>query len=74
MCDSCSWESALERIAEGKELLEEIEADAAADFVASVGEKFDNMAEWIEDKEHVTPAQEEAIENMIAGAEKWLRD
>ena len=46
----------------------------AADFVASVGEKLDNMAEWIEDKEHVTPAQEEAIENMIAGAEKWLRD
>ena len=74
MCDECAWESALERIAEGQALLEEITAEAAADFVESVSEKLDNIAEWIQEKEHVTPAQEEAIENMIAGAEKWVRD
>lgn len=74
MCEECGWPAALERIAEGKALLDEIEAEAAEDFVASVGEKLDDMAEWIAEKKHVTPAQEQAIENMLAGTERWLRD
>ena len=47
--------------------------ELAAEFIASVGEKLDNMAEWIAEKEHVTEKQEQAIENMIEAAGKWLR-
>jgi len=72
MCDDCAWSAALERITEAKELLEQITADAAADFVTSVTEKLDDMAEWITENSHVTERQEEAIENMIGGIEKWL--
>ena len=72
MCDECARSEALERIEEGKQMLEQIEADEAADFVESVGEKLDSIGDWITEKEHVTPGQEEAIENMIEGIGKWL--
>lgn len=73
MCKECAWESALERISEAEEVLAEIEAEAATEFVDSVGEKLDDMREWIAENTHVTAAQEEAIRNIAAGAKKWLR-
>lgn len=56
-------------------LLDEIEdIDAAADFHESVKEKADSMRRWIEDREYATVGQVTALENMIVGCRRWLRD
>jgi hypothetical protein len=56
-------------------LLDDIEdIDAAADFYESVKEKADSMRMWIEDREYATIGQVTALENMIAGCRRWLRD
>jgi hypothetical protein len=56
-------------------LLDDIEGiDAAADFYESVKEKADSMRRWIEDREYATVGQVTALENMIVGCRRWLRD
>ena len=65
------WEDALALCDEIRELLDDL-PERADDFAASVEEKVDDMAEWIADNEHVTPAQLQALENMKAGCERWL--
>ena len=72
MCDSCVWKECLERIAEVQTDLELL-PDRAEDFVASCLETLESIASWIEENEHVTPGQEQAVENIAAGAEKWQR-
>ena len=66
------WEDALELCEEIEELLDEL-PDRAEEFATSVGEKVADMREWIEDNEHVTPKQLDALENMKAGCENWLQ-
>lgn len=65
------WEEALALCEEIRELLPDL-PDAADDFATSIKEKIDSIAEWIADREHVTPAQLSALENMKAGCERWL--
>jgi len=52
-------------------MVEELQ-DRAFDFGASVEEKVYDIAEWIEENEHVTDAQLNALENMHGGVARWL--
>ncbi|MBN1250155.1 MAG: hypothetical protein JXC32_20995 [Anaerolineae bacterium] len=76
MCEECAWESALDNISHARDLLNDLRDhrsdDRAQDFADSVEERLDGFAEWIETNEHVTPKQEEAIDNIIAGIGRWL--
>jgi hypothetical protein len=70
--EGTDWEDAIELC---KELLAEL-ADLpvrAENFVASVEEKILSIMEWIEENEHVTDKQLQAIRNMMSGAIKWRR-
>ena len=71
MCESCSWEEALDACDDVLELCEEL-PDRAHDFGVSISEKVQGMKEWIEAEEHVTDRMEEALENMKTGVEKWM--
>lgn len=66
------WESRLEQCQELLDMLDDL-PDRAADFAESVREKTQSIAEWIEENEHVTAAQCEALDNMQSGAERWLQ-
>jgi len=72
MCGNCNWEEAHAQAQELLELLDQL-PDAAEEFAESVREKTEGILVWIEESEHVTDAQETALENMFLGAEKWLR-
>ena len=43
----------------------------AMDFAESIAMKAGGIADWIENNHHVTDKQQEALENMKAGAERW---
>lgn len=72
MCEDCEWEEALE-------LVEQIEAEAddvperGEDFAASVVEKSKDIGTTIEVNEHVSDAQRTALDNMLAGLQRWTR-
>jgi hypothetical protein len=72
MCETCDWEGALELAEEIQDEAEEL-PERAEDFASSVTETATDMATWIEENEHVTEAQETALENMRAGITKWQR-
>lgn len=63
---------------EGVELCEEILdsigdlPERAEDFASSVSEKVESIQEWIEENDHVTEAQMDALENMKSGVERWM--
>lgn len=63
---------------EAKELCEEILAELAdlperaEDFSAGVEERVLSIMEWIEENEHVTEKQIQALKNMREGIDKWL--
>jgi hypothetical protein len=63
-------QSALDVIEETLDILDEL-PEEAEDFVSSVGEKLENMRNWIEEKDKVTDRMAEAIENMHGGALRW---
>jgi hypothetical protein len=46
--------------------------ERAEDFAASLNEKMHSICQWVEANEHATESQITALENMIAGAERWL--
>lgn len=71
MCDHCDYESWLDEIHDAVEEAETL-PERAEDFAASVVEKLEDIAAWVEDNEHITEAQQTAVENMRAGIEKWL--
>jgi len=75
MCDACAWESSLEQIGQAKESLDDLRSsrssDRVLDYADSVEERIDDFAAWIEENEHVTARQEEALQNIIAGIERW---
>lgn len=54
MCDKCGWEELLETI---EEMLEDDTYEFAADTL-------EGIEEWVNDNEHCTPRQEEAVENI----------
>jgi len=59
----------------GQEILDALEdlPDAAEDFASSVQEKVEGIMAWINENQHVTENQSAALENMMAGVEKWQR-
>lgn len=69
--EDSDWEGALELC---KELIAELAdlPERAEDFVESVEEKVLSIQEWIEENEHVTPKQLEALRNMRTGVHRWL--
>lgn len=46
--------------------------DRAYDFGSSVEAKVVEIREWIEENMHVTPAQQEALDSMQGGVQRWL--
>jgi len=65
------WQGALTLANEILANIEEL-PEAAEDFGASIQEKIESMAEWIETNERVTPKMISALSNMHAGVEKWM--
>jgi len=47
--------------------------DAVMNFRSSVAEKCESMRQWYDVHGELTAPQMEALENMIAGARRWLR-
>lgn len=45
--------------------------EAAEEFAASIEEKTSGILEWIEENDHVTDAQIDALDSMAAGVERW---
>jgi hypothetical protein len=48
--------------------------ERAFEFGASVEEKVTGMRKWIDEKKHVTPKMQAALENIYSGMKKWLRE
>lgn len=63
------------RLDQCEEILGKIDElpERAEDFAASVQEKVEDIARWIEDSEKVTEAQCVALDNIQAGVEAWLQ-
>jgi methyl-accepting chemotaxis protein len=70
MCDTCGWR---ESIKQANELIERAEdlPSRAEEFGDSVTEKLKSIVEWMEEFGHVTPKQQEAIDNIEGGIERW---
>ena len=66
------WETRLEQCQEIQDLCEQV-PERGEDFAASVMEKVQSIADWIEANESVTADQAEALDNMQAGVERWIR-
>lgn len=73
MCSDCSWEEAIETADEILEICDEL-PEAGDEFRQSVEEKTRRIRAWIQEHEHCTDKQVNALENMHRGAEKWLQD
>jgi hypothetical protein len=72
MCDTCEWEAYLDTIQEAIDDAANL-PQKAEDFAASVTEKLEDIQQWVEDNEHITEAQAEAVDNMAEGIGKWRR-
>jgi hypothetical protein len=71
MCEHCGWPDVLAEVDETLAMLDEL-PDQAEEFAASVEDKLEGIKAWIEEKEHATDRQVEAVQNMAAGARKWM--
>jgi hypothetical protein len=65
---------AIEAIEQCERIMEKIHdvPEAGEDFAASVSEKVDSIWQWIEEHGRVTPKQQEALDNMESGLDRWL--
>jgi hypothetical protein len=72
MCENCNWEDYIEAMESALSDLVDL-PDRAADFAVSVEEKLVDIKCWVEDNGHITDAQARAVDNMIAGIQKWIR-
>ena len=63
----------VERIVEMCEQVSVFDSSDAWDFASSVGEKAQSIGETIEERNTVTPAQQEALDNMESGISRWIR-
>lgn len=67
-------------IEQAEDLIEEINTllevlpERAENFHRSISEKVDDIATYIEDHNRVTKKQINALENMLYGVQKWIRD
>ena len=71
MCDICGWQRALEDIESALEDAEGI-PDEGEEFANGVRENLESIHAWVEEQNHVTPAQVVAIGNMSQGIGRWL--
>jgi hypothetical protein len=71
MCEVCGWQAALENI---ESALEDIDGipEEGEEFGALVRENLESIRAWVEEQNHVTPAQVVAIGNMSQGIGRWL--
>lgn len=47
--------------------------EAAEEFSDSIKNKVLDIHEWVDSRNHCTKAQMGALENMLAGVERWIR-
>lgn len=71
MCDNCVWADALTEIGDIMDQIDDL-PDQAQDFGGSVRETLQSIYDWIEENEHVTEAQEEAVDNISNGVSRWF--
>lgn len=69
--DEGDWEHALEVIEEALASLDDL-PERAEDFRESVRDKLESICDWVAEHESITGAQATAVNNMIAGIERWL--
>jgi hypothetical protein len=71
MCVSCNWKTAVEWC---DRILEDVEnmPSRAEEFGESVSEKVSLIQEWVEENEHITDGQRDALERMEASVRRWL--
>jgi hypothetical protein len=70
--ESTPWQDALKQCDTIIELLDDVPAEGE-DFADSVREKTESIRDWIERNKEVTSKQQQALDNMQAGAERWQR-
>lgn len=70
MCNGCDWEAALTTIEEIRARMSDL-PEQAEEFSASIEEKLESFAEWIDENEHVTSKMETAIENISRAVARW---
>lgn len=65
------WEQYAEKITT---YLEKIDAlpEQAEDFANSVQEKLQSILEWVEKNEVITDRQQDAVNNICDGIDRWL--
>lgn len=63
----------VERIVEMCEQVMEYDTDEANEFAGSVQEKAESILVTIEERNHVTRSQAEALDNMESGISRWIR-
>lgn len=67
----CDPEEGIKLCNEILDLIEEL-PESAEEFKDSVQTKVLDIHQWIDSRNHVTEAQMSALENMLAGVEKWI--
>lgn len=70
MCDNCDWESAVKNCDELLSRIEEL-PERGDDFASNCQGTVEGIQIWIEDNEHITDAQEVALENIDHALERW---
>lgn len=70
MCDKCEWEDAIDFVNRIETEADDV-PERGEDFAASVVEKATSIGASIGEMKHVTDGQMEALENMMAGLQKW---
>ena len=71
MCDECDWESEIERCNSLMDMCNEV-PERGEEYASSVHEKAGSISATIEDNQHVTEKQMEAIDNMMAGVQRCI--
>lgn len=72
MCATCKWADTLGAAEEAMERLDELPS-RAAEFRDGVEDRLRGIIAWIEREEHVTEKMADAIDNMSAAIDKWIR-
>lgn len=73
MCKDCSFEEALGLVDEIQDALGEL-PEEAEDFADGVEKRSQSIGEWVEKNNHVTPGQMTALQNMLDGCHRWIRE
>lgn len=70
MCKKCEWEAALELVDQIEDAAMDV-PERGEDFAASVVDTATSIGNTIEENEHVTDKQMDALENILSGLERW---